>query len=118
MADIPGLIEGASYGRGLGHQFLKHIQRTRLIAYVIDINMEDIEAARETLRKELAEFDPGLVERPSLTVITKIDTISESDLADLSKSLPTDYLYISAVARRGLEDFLSAIEEQLDRFGD
>jgi GTP-binding protein len=118
MADIPGLIEGASYGKGLGHQFLKHIQRTKLIAYIIDINELEIEATRETLRAELEEFDPGLVKRPSLTVITKIDTVSESDLEEVSKSLPEDYLYISSVAQRGLEEFILAIEEQLDRFAD
>jgi len=118
MADIPGLIEGASYGKGLGHQFLRHIQRTKLIAYVIDINELDIQKTREVLRAELAEFDPGLVERPALTIVTKIDTLDESDLDEVSKELPDDYLYISAVARRGLDSFLLAIEEQLDRFGD
>jgi len=118
MADIPGLIEGASHGRGLGHQFLKHIQRTRLIAYIIDINESDITGARETLRRELNEFDANLLMRPSLTIITKIDTRSESDLKDISLRLPSDYLYISAVAQRGMDTFLSAIEDQLDQFGD
>lgn len=118
MADIPGLIEGASLGKGLGHQFLKHIQRTRLIVYVVDINEEDITKTRATLEKELAEFDPNLVKRPSLTVITKIDTRSESDLKDVSGQLPPDYIYISAVAHRGEEKFLQAIEGQLDQFRD
>ena len=117
MADIPGLIEGASQGRGLGHQFLKHIQRTSLIVYVIDINEVDIAQSRSTLQNELAEFDPDLVKRPSLTVITKIDTLAESDLEAISQQLPSEYLYISAVAHRGEEKFLQAIEGQLDKFG-
>jgi GTPase len=118
MADIPGLIEGASQGKGLGHQFLKHIQRTRLVVYVIDVNEEDILQTRTVLERELAEFDSALVKRPSLTVITKIDTISESDLKVVSADLPPDYLYLSAVAHRGEDLFLQAIERQLDQFRD
>ncbi len=118
MADIPGLIEGASQGKGLGHQFLKHIQRTRVIVYVIDVNDENIPQTRSVLEKELAEFDSALVKRPSLTVITKIDTISESDLKVVSAGLPPDYLFLSAVAHRGEDLFLQAIERQLDQFRD
>jgi GTP-binding protein len=115
MADIPGLIEGASEGKGLGHQFLKHIQRTAQIIYVIDINDEAIEESLATLSHELEEFDPDLPKRPSTVVITKTDTVSESDLKDLSRSLPDDYIYISAVARKGTEEFIRAIEKNLVR---
>jgi len=115
MADIPGLIEGASEGRGLGHRFLKHIQRTGLIAYIIDINEPDIAATRSTLQEELAKFDPSLVKRPALTVITKIDTVPESDSKQVSGGLPADYIYISAVAGLGAKDFLQAIERELDK---
>ncbi|MCX6833577.1 MAG: GTPase ObgE [candidate division Zixibacteria bacterium] len=116
MADIPGLIEGASQGKGLGHQFLKHIQRTHLLVYVIDINDSDIERTRQILETELAAFDSSLAKQPSLTVITKIDTFSESDLKAISKKLPSDYIYISAVAHRGEEKFLQTIEGKLDQF--
>lgn len=115
MADIPGLIEGAADGKGLGHKFLRHIQRTALIVYVIDVNDIDINQTRETLRKELISFDRGLGERPSLVVVTKIDTVSESDLKDISRDLPADYIYISAVTRQGASDFLNAIETKLDQ---
>jgi len=115
MADIPGLIEGASQGKGLGHQFLRHIQRTRLLIYVIDINEEDILGTRETLEQELADFDPSLKNRVSHTVITKIDTVSESDLEVISAELPSDYIYISAVAHLGAEQFLQTVEGTLDR---
>ncbi len=114
MADIPGLIEGASDGKGLGHQFLRHIQRTGLLLYVIDINELDIVETREVLEKELQKFDKMLIKRPSITVVTKIDTISESDLKDISKELPSDYIYISAVSRKGSKYFLEEIERTLD----
>jgi len=115
MADIPGLIEGASEGKGLGHQFLRHIQRTRLLVYVIDINELEIEETRATLQRELEEFDPALTGKPSITVVTKIDIVSESDLKDISSQLPDDYIYISAIAHKGDAQFLQAIEGRLDQ---
>jgi GTP-binding protein len=115
MADIPGLIEGAAEGKGLGHQFLRHIQRTGLIVYVIDINELDILQTRQVLADELARFDPSLVRRPSLTVITKVDTISESDLREVSRELPDSYIYLSAVAGIGEKEFLQNIEQILDQ---
>ena len=114
MADIPGLIEGAAEGKGLGHQFLRHIQRTGLIVYVIDINELDIEETHEVLKKELEKYDPALLRRPAITVITKVDTISESDLPEVSSELPDDYIYLSAVTGRGADEFLRAIERTLD----
>lgn len=115
MADIPGLIEGASEGKGLGHQFLRHIQRTGLLVYVIDINELDIVETRRTLERELAEFDPALTERPALTVVTKVDTLSESDLQEIAATLPDEYLYISAVAGTNSRQFLQRLEQELDR---
>ncbi|MEA1980950.1 MAG: GTPase ObgE [candidate division Zixibacteria bacterium] len=115
MADIPGLIEGASSGKGLGHQFLKHIQRTKVLVYVIDINEIDIENTLDVLKKELANFDESLLERPSFVAITKIDTISESDLKDISKLLNTDYIYLSAVSGKGKKTFIQEIEHKLDQ---
>jgi GTP-binding protein len=114
MADIPGLIEGASQGKGLGIQFLKHIQRTRVLVYVIDINEKDIIKTREVLEGELAAFDPEMVARPSLTVITKIDTRTAAKVKAISKKLPDDYTYLSAVSRAGADEFLLAIERTLD----
>lgn len=115
MADIPGLIEGASEGKGLGHQFLKHIQRTGLILYVIDINELDIVETHSVLKQELEQYDHTLANRPSLVVITKIDTLSESDLKDICKDIPNDYIYLSAVSRKGAKEFLAEIERTLDK---
>jgi len=115
MADIPGLIEGAALGKGLGHQFLKHIQRTGLLIYVIDLNELDIVETLSVLKAELAEFDQALLNRPSFVAVTKIDTVSESDLKDISKELPDDYTYVSAVSGQGAKTFLERIERELDR---
>lgn len=115
MADIPGLIEGAAEGKGLGHQFLRHIQRTKLIIYVIDINEPDIKNTLHVLQRELKGYDTYLLNKPSLVAITKIDTKSESDIEELSNKLPPDYIYISAVAGTNLNKFLQEIERQLDQ---
>lgn len=115
MADIPGLIKGASLGKGLGIQFLKHIQRTKVLVYVIDIAEPDIITTRAELESELADFDSALPNRPTITVITKTDTVTESDLKKFSKKLPGDYIYISAVAGKGVKLFLQTMEQKLDR---
>lgn len=115
MADIPGLIEGASMGKGLGIQFLRHIQRTRLLVYVIDVNEPDILATRSVLVHELTQFDPQLASRPSLTVLTKTDTVSEEARDVIARTLPRDYLFLSAVSRFGADRFLHQLEESLDR---
>lgn len=115
MADIPGLIAGASAGKGLGHQFLRHIQRTRLLIYVIDINEPDIQHTLDALQKELAEFDHTLLSRRSFVVVTKVDTVSESDLKAFCIKLPDDYIYISAVTHVGAKTFIQEIEKHLDQ---
>ncbi|MFQ5498736.1 MAG: GTPase ObgE [Candidatus Zixiibacteriota bacterium] len=114
MADIPGLIEGASQGKGLGHQFLRHIQRTRLLVYVIDVNEEDISAAHRALKDELKQFDSALSEKPSIAVITKVDTMLESDVESLLHLLGNGYIRLSAVSGVGAKEFLGAIERRLD----
>ncbi len=115
MADIPGLIKGASEGKGLGIQFLKHIQRTELLVFVIDINDGDIEGTLAVLKKELSDFDPMLLKRSSLVVVTKVDTVSESDLKEVSAGWPEDYICLSAVTGKGAEHFLNEIERKLDQ---
>jgi GTP-binding protein len=115
MADIPGLIAGASQGKGLGHQFLKHIQRTRLLIYIIDVNSPDIAHSYAELRQELTDFDPTLPTRPSFVVVTKIDTIAECDLKAVCERLPDDYICLSAVTHVGAEQFIHEIERRLDQ---
>jgi len=79
MADIPGLIEGASEGKGLGHQFLRHIERTRALVYLIDSSDENPAETLKTLKQELGRFSPALLRKPALVVLTKCDLWGDED---------------------------------------
>jgi len=79
VADIPGLIEGAHDGKGLGHQFLRHIERTRALAYLIDITDENPSATFNTLKNELGQHSAALLQKPSILVFTKMDIATEED---------------------------------------
>jgi GTP-binding protein len=115
MADIPGIIEGASEGKGLGIQFLRHIQRTGLIIYLIDISEGNIEETLGLLKEELRSFDNSLVKRPFLVVINKIDLLSKDELKVISKTAKSDYILYSAATGRGEKELLNRIENELDR---
>ncbi|SYZ72997.1 GTPase involved in cell partioning and DNA repair [Candidatus Zixiibacteriota bacterium] len=116
MADIPGIIEGASEGKGLGIQFLKHIQRTRIIVYLIDLYTDnDIDKTLSTLKKELTKFDPRLAQRPSLVVLNKIDLFDAKKLKEMSVRVDSDYILCSAQSGRGIKKLLERIEQELDR---
>jgi GTP-binding protein len=118
MADIPGLIEGASEGRGLGHDFLRHLERTKVIAYVIDefsLEHEPLEALR-TLQGELQRYSAELFSRPSVVILTKqdvrsdeIDEEDEEDLAEIIENMGFQVLRISAVSRAGLDSLKIAL---------
>ena len=73
IADVPGLIEGASTGAGLGHAFLRHVERTRVLVHVVDGSSRDPEWDHQVIRDELAAHDPALLERPLLVAFNKID---------------------------------------------
>ena len=78
VADVPGLIEGAADGAGLGHQFLAHLERARLLVHVLDASEPDLEERFRTIDRELAEYGAGLDERPQLVVLNKIDLVGAS----------------------------------------
>ncbi len=105
MADIPGIIEGASQGKGLGFQFLRHIQRTAALLFMIDGYESDVDETFEKLRSELEKFDSEMVNRKIIKVINKIDIIDDEDLKALRAKHP-DFLFISAVTGAGLEELL------------
>ncbi|MGZ8606628.1 MAG: GTPase ObgE [Actinomycetota bacterium] len=114
VADIPGLIEGASEGRGLGHRFLRHVSRCRALVLVVDLANEDPAADLRTLRAELAAYDPDLVRRPSLVVGTKTDLVPGADAQAL---LGAGALPVSAVTGEGvdhLRDRLSALAAEAE----
>lgn len=121
VADIPGLIEGAHLGKGLGTEFLKHIQRTRVLVHILDVQRLDIVADYKAIRLELGSFDPLLLEKPEIVILNKIETIDEATKTMLIKSLvdakvvkkAKDVLAISAVAHQGLSPLLYKIGELL-----
>jgi len=79
IADIPGLIAGAAEGRGLGHKFLRHIERTRSLVHCISAEEEDLILAYETIRQELKRYNEVIVKKPEIILLTKVDTISEEE---------------------------------------
>ncbi|WP_117237999.1 GTPase ObgE [Thermus sediminis] len=111
LADIPGIIEGASQGKGLGLEFLRHIARTRVLLYVLDAKEAPLEAFR-TLRKEVGAYDPGLLRRPSLVALNKVDLLTLEEVAarvaELSpEGLPV--LPVSALTGEGVPELLEAL---------
>ncbi|HET9310730.1 MAG TPA: GTPase ObgE [Actinomycetota bacterium] len=103
IADIPGLIEGASMGRGLGHRFLRHIVRCRTLIYVIDLAAPDPAADLATLRAELAAYDPALADRPAIVVGAKADLVDDAAIA---ASLGDDVIALSAMTGEGVDELL------------
>ena len=87
IADIPGLIEGASEGKGLGHKFLRHIKRTKMIAHLISLENEDVMGAYRTIRKELEQYDKELGEKEEIIILTKTDLVDEQALKKAKKKL-------------------------------
>lgn len=121
IADIPGLIEGASEGAGLGHQFLRHLSRTSLLLHVIDVAPLDTEedpiAAARAIVEELRKFDPALADKPRWVVLNKMDLVPEEERANVvdkyREAFGTDVpmFAISAVTREGTEALVKAIAE-------
>ena len=109
MADIPGLIEGASEGKGLGHQFLKHIERNKILLFLIDILEENPQETFDKLKKELETFNDTLMDKPALVVRTKLDTIQDPKTLDQWNSFSEDYIDISSVSKSGLDDLKDRI---------
>ncbi len=107
VADVPGLIEGASQGRGLGHRFLRHVVRCRALVLVVDLADEDPIGDLATLREELAAYDRSLVERPSIVVGAKADLIE--DPAATAAALGADALAVSAETGEGLDALLDRL---------
>src|SRR5215211_6395461 len=110
LADIPGLIEGASQGAGLGHDFLRHIQRTRVLVHLLDGMSEDPVADYSQINSELSIFDPNLGKKPQVVVLNKIDQPEEQErLADIKKKfkkLKVEFMTMSALARTNTRDVL------------
>lgn len=87
LADIPGLIEGASEGKGLGHKFLRHIERTKILLHCVSLENENMLTAYKTIRAELKAHNPALLEKPEVIILTKTDTVSTGELAKKRRQL-------------------------------
>jgi GTP-binding protein len=109
VADIPGLIEGASEGKGLGHRFLRHVMRCRALVYVVDLAMPDPAADLATLRAELRAYDPELGRRSSLVVGTKADLLEEPPARGMN--LGSGATVVSAATGRGIEDLRVRLQQ-------
>jgi GTPase len=116
LADIPGLIEGAHLGHGLGVRFLKHLKRTSVLVYVLDLSASP-ESDFVAVRNEVASFDPEMVERPSIVVLNKLDLVDATEAAEHARALRArtglETLVVSAEARIGLEPLIAAIARRL-----
>ena len=112
IADIPGLIEGASQGKGLGDAFLRHVERTAVLLHLIDVYNDDVAAAYRTIRSELEQYSPTLIDRPEVVALTKTEGMDAELLAMQREALQavvrpeTPIFTISAQAKQGLEDLL------------
>lgn len=123
VADIPGLIEGASEGAGLGHRFLRHVERTRVLIHLLDIEAmliegRDLLADHDAIRRELGRYQPALLERPEIVVLSKGDLIhDESLVTDLLERLAQRGIHprrISAATGAGVEDLVREAFETVD----
>tara|TARA_Y100000590_G_scaffold469435_1_gene656971 strand:- start:93 stop:1070 length:978 start_codon:yes stop_codon:yes gene_type:complete len=113
IADIPGLIKGASKGKGLGIQFLKHIERTKILVFIIDATSDDIVEEFNTLSLELESYHKSLLEKPKILLLSKIDLVLKDKV---KKPLPKldKIIEISSIAKLGLEESKIAIFECLE----
>ncbi len=107
LADIPGLIEGAAHGKGLGQRFLRHVERTRALVYVLDGSTPDPWQDLETVRKEVAQFSPQLAERPYVVAVNKVDLEPARRLQ--AKNRRPNLHFVSALTGEGLPELMAAI---------
>lgn len=113
VADIPGLIEGAHLGKGLGDQFLRHIERTKVLLFMVDVNEDDIKETYETLLNELISYDKELAHKPRLLCISKMDSVNLQDYKDeFAVDIPV--IHISSVTRYNIERLIYRLAEYLE----
>jgi len=114
MADIPGIIEGAHQGKGLGLRFLRHIERNAMLLFMVPCDSEDIHLEYKTLLGELEKYNPELLDKKRILAITKSDMLDDELIAEIKKDLPEiHYLFISSVAQKGLQELKDIIWSQL-----
>jgi GTP-binding protein len=112
VADVPGLVEGAHEGKGLGHRFLRHLDRTRALVVVVDLSRHDPAADLQTVRGELAAHDPGLATRPWIVVGTKADLVDDAEAAAFT--LAPDSLAVSGLTGEGIDRLADRVAELVE----
>jgi len=118
MADIPGIIEGAAEGKGLGHYFLRHIERNSVLLFLIPADANDILKQYEILLDELRRYNPEMLDKDRLIAISKCDMLDDELKAELKiqldKTLPIDYIFISSVAQQGITELKDKLWKMLN----
>ncbi|MCO7726643.1 GTPase ObgE [Brucella intermedia] len=119
IADIPGLIEGASEGVGLGDRFLGHVERTRVLLHLVSAQEEDVAKAYKVIRGELEAYEHGLADKPEIVALSQIDTLDpearKAKVKALKKACGRDPLLLSAVSHEGLNDALRQLAAVIDQ---
>ncbi|HQB21406.1 MAG TPA: 50S ribosome-binding GTPase, partial [Bacteroidales bacterium] len=116
MADIPGIIEGAAQGKGLGHRFLRHIERNSILLFMIPCDTKNIKKEYEILLKELKEYNPELKDKTRILAITKSDLIDDELMELLKAELPKNIetIFISAVTNKNIDKLKDLIWKKLN----
>jgi GTP-binding protein len=117
MADIPGIIEGASEGKGLGLRFLRHIERNSLLLFMIPADTNDMKKEYEILDNELKKYNPDLADKTRALAITKSDLLNDEQKETLAKNLPEkiSHIFISSVAHIGLDELKDLLWRELNK---
>lgn len=118
MADIPGIIEGAAEGKGLGHYFLRHIERNSILLFLIPADAEDIKKQYDILLDELRRYNPEMLDKERIIAISKCDMLDDELKAELKteldNELPIPYLFISSVAQQGITELKDTLWKMLN----
>jgi GTP-binding protein len=119
MADIPGIIEGAAEGKGLGHYFLRHIERNSTLLFLVPADADDIKKEYDILLDELRRYNPEMLDKDKLLVISKCDMLDDELKAELKAQLKKQikgipFMFISSVAQQGLTELKDKLWEMLN----
>jgi len=118
MADIPGIIEGASQGKGLGFRFLRHIERNSVLLFMVPADTNrTIKEEYNILLKELQEYNPELIHKPRVLAITKSDMLDDELLLEMKKEVPQDVpsIFISSVAQKGINELKDLLWTEINK---
>jgi GTP-binding protein len=116
MADLPGIIEGAAEGKGLGHRFLRHIERNSVLLFLIPADSEDHKKEFDILHSELEQYNPELLHKKMIIALSKSDMLDDELKAEIAKELPENipHLFISSVTNQGISQLKDVLWEALN----